>query len=77
MGRLSAAERRKLKPSQFAGPNRSFPVNDASHAADAKARAKQALDAGRISKAQYDAIVAKANRVLGKGKKSLAQMLGG
>lgn len=77
MTRLSAAQRKKLKPSQFAGPDRSFPVNDRNHAIQAKARAKQALDAGRMSRAQYDAIVAKANRVLGKGKKSIAQMLGG
>ena len=79
MSRLSAAQRRNLKPGQFAGPNRSYPVPDKSHAANAKARAKQALDAGRITKAQYDAIVAKANAVLGKGngRRSLAEMLGG
>ena len=77
MARLSAADRRKLKPSQFAGPHSSYPIPDRSHAANAKARAKQALDAGRLSKSQYEAIVAKANRVLGTGKKSLVQMLGG
>lgn len=75
MARLSASQRRNLKPSQFAGPGRSFPVPDRSHAANAKARAKQALKAGRISKAEYDRIVAKANRVLGKGK--LSRMLRG
>jgi hypothetical protein len=77
MTRLTTAQRRNLKPNQFAGKGRSYPVPDASHAANAKARAKQQLEAGRISKAEYDAIVAKANKVLGKGKKSLAQMLGG
>lgn len=77
MARLSAAQRRKLKPSQFAGPKGSYPVPDKSHAANAKARAKQALEAGRISKAQYDRIVAKANKVLGKGKRSLTEMMGG
>jgi len=77
MARLSASQRRKLKASQFAGPGRSYPVNDRNHAIAAKARAKEALDAGRMSRSQYDAIVAKADRVLGKGKKSIAQMLGG
>jgi hypothetical protein len=70
MTRLTAAARSKLKPSQFAGPGRSYPIPDAQHAADAKARAKQALEAGRISKAQYERIVAAANRVL--LKKSLS-----
>jgi hypothetical protein len=65
---LSAADRRRLKSSQFAGPNRSYPVPDRSHAANAKARAKQQYDEGRISKAQYEAIVAAANKVLGRGK---------
>lgn len=76
MARLSAAQRRKLKPSQFAGPGRSYPVNDRNHAIQAKAFAKRALEAGRMSKAEYDAIVAKANKVLGKGK-GLREMLGG
>jgi hypothetical protein len=66
MARLTAAQRNRLKGSQFAGPKRSYPVNDRSHAANAKARAKQALNAGRISQATYARIVAKANRVLGK-----------
>jgi hypothetical protein len=78
MSELSTARRKGLKKSQFAGPNRSYPVPDPSHAANAKARAKQALDAKRISQAQYAAIVAKANKVLGKGgKRSLSQALGG
>lgn len=78
MAKLSAAQRKNLKPGQFAGPNRSYPVNNASHAANAKARAKQQLDAGKISQAQYDAIVAKANKVLGKSKKpSLSEVLSG
>ena len=31
MARLSSAERKKLKASQFCGPDRSFPVNDCDH----------------------------------------------
>lgn len=32
MARLTAAERNALPDSAFAGPNRTFPVNDAAHA---------------------------------------------
>lgn len=64
MSVLSAAARKRLKPSQFAGPNGSYPVPDASHAANAKARATQAVKAGRLSPAAAARIKAKANRVL-------------
>jgi hypothetical protein len=73
MSTLTAAQRKKLKPSQFAGPNGSYPIPDPSHAANAKARAKQALLAGRISKAQYSRIVAKANAVLKRSGSSPAK----
>jgi hypothetical protein len=69
MAKLSSRARKALPASKFAGPNRSFPVPDRSHAANAKARATQAVNAGRMSKAQAAKIDAKANRVLGKGKK--------
>ena len=68
MAKLSAAARKKIPASQFAGPNRSYPVPDRSHAANAKARASQAVKAGRMSKAQESKIDSKANRVLGKGR---------
>jgi len=41
MAKLTAAQRDKLPDSSFAGPNRSFPVNDAAHARNAMARAAQ------------------------------------
>jgi hypothetical protein len=44
-------------------------VPDKSHAANAKARATQAVNAGRMSKAQAAKIDARANQVLGKKKK--------
>lgn len=69
MGKLTAAQRKKLPKGAFAGPGRSYPVPDKAHAANAKARAAQAVKAGRLSKAQEARIDAKANRVLGKGKK--------
>lgn len=68
MAKLSASARKKLSASTFAGPNRSYPVPDKSHAGNAKARAAQAVKAGRMSKSTESKIDAKANRVLGKGK---------
>lgn len=64
MAKLTTQARNALPTSAFAGPGRSYPVEDASHAANAKARAKQQLDKGNLSPAQYDRIVGKANRVL-------------
>lgn len=68
MGKLSADHRKHLRSSQFAGPNRTYPVPDASHAANAKARAAQAVKAGRMSKSQEAKIDAKANRVIANSK---------
>lgn len=68
MAELSTKARKKLPASRFAGPDRSYPVEDRAHAANAKARAKQQLDAGNLSQSQYDRIVAKANTVLLRGK---------
>jgi hypothetical protein len=71
MAKLTSGQRKKLPKSSFAGPGRSYPVPDKAHAANAKARASQAVKAGRMSKATESRIDAKANRVLGKsaGKK--------
>lgn len=66
MAKLNAAARNALPNSKFAGPGRSFPVPDASHAANAKARATQAVEAGRMSESTKSKIDAKANKVLGK-----------
>jgi hypothetical protein len=69
VAKLSTKARKALPKGEFAGPDRSYPVPDRSHAANAKARASQAENAGRISKAVEERIDAKANRVLGRGKK--------
>jgi hypothetical protein len=68
MAKLTAKKRNALKANQFAGPDRSFPVNDKSHARNAKARASQAVNAGRMSSSEKARIDAKADRVLGKSK---------
>ena len=66
MADLTAASRNKLKSSTFGLPgSRKYPMPDRSHAANAKARAKQMLDSGRLSQSSYDKIIAKANRKLG------------
>lgn len=64
-GKLTAAKRKKLKASTFGLPGkRAYPMPDRSHAANAKARAKQQLDAGNLSPSGYSQIIAKANRKL-------------
>ncbi len=62
--KLSSEARKALPKSSFAGPGRSFPVPDKSHAANAKARASQAVNEGRMSPSTKAHIDAKANRVL-------------
>jgi hypothetical protein len=60
--------RKKLKKSQFGLPGkRKYPMPDRTHAANAKARAKQQRKRGRLSRSAYEKIVAKANRVLRRG----------
>lgn len=41
MAKLSGKERASLPASDFAGPHRSFPLNDRNHARNALARASQ------------------------------------
>jgi hypothetical protein len=69
MAKLTSKQRNKLPNSAFAGPDRSYPVNDRSHAANAKARAQQQFNKGNISKTELSRIDSKANKVLGKKKK--------
>jgi hypothetical protein len=80
MGELSAAQRKKIPAKKFGVPSKaktasgkaesgSYPMPDKSHAANAKARATQAVKAGRMSASTKSKINAKANKVLGtKGK---------
>lgn len=71
MAKLNAAARKALPKSDFAGPDRSYPVPDKGHAMAAKSRASAAVNAGRMSKGTEAKIDAKANKVLGKTDKSL------
>jgi len=67
MGKLTAKSRSALPKASFGLPgSRSYPMPDKSHAANAKARASQAVNAGRMSPSTAGKIDAKANKVLKK-----------
>jgi hypothetical protein len=67
---LSAEERREIPASKFGLPGaKKYPLNDASHARNALARASQQFNAGGLSGSQKAEIDAKAHQALGKGKK--------
>ena len=61
MAKLTTAERNKLPDSDFAGPNRSYPIMDKSHARNAKARVSEFGSASLKKK-----VDAKADKKLGK-----------
>jgi hypothetical protein len=67
MSKLSSAKRKAMPKSEFGLPGkRAYPMPDASHAANAKARASQAVNSGRMSKSTEAKIDSKADRVMGK-----------
>lgn len=67
MGLLDSKMRGALPASDFGLPaQRKYPMPDANHARDAKARATQMVAKGKLSPAQKKKIDAKANKVLGR-----------
>lgn len=65
MAKLTTKARNKLPASSFGEPgSRKYPMPDASHAANAKARASQQVAKGNLSKSAEAKIDAKANRKL-------------
>jgi hypothetical protein len=67
MAKLTTKKRNALAASTFGLPGkRAYPMPDKSHAANAKARATQAVKAGRMGASTRAKIDAKANRVMGK-----------
>jgi hypothetical protein len=65
MAKLDAEDRKKIPPKKFAEPEkRAYPIEDKAHARNAKARASQAVKAGRMSKAEEAKIDKKADAVL-------------
>jgi hypothetical protein len=68
VAKLSTKARNALPKKDFAGPDRSYPVENASHARNAKARASEMEHKGKISKGTEAKIDAKADKKLGKKK---------
>jgi hypothetical protein len=68
MAKLNARQRDNLPAKEFAEPEkRAYPIENKAHARNAKARASQAVKAGRLSKAEERRIDRKADDVLTKG----------
>lgn len=67
MAKLTAAKRNKIPKKEFGLPGRrAYPMEDKSHARNAKARASEMEHKGKLSPSAKAKIDAKANRVLGK-----------
>jgi hypothetical protein len=68
MSKLNAKRRDALPKKEFALPDsRKYPVDTKARAANAKARATQMVNKGKLSPASKAKIDAKANRVLDNG----------
>lgn len=78
MARLTTKQRNALPASDFAGPNRTFPINDKTHAVQAERMVGRSKKAGNISAGTGSSIVSKAKKKLGSiGKhKSTASKIG-
>jgi len=67
--KLTAAKRKKIPKGEFGLPGeKKYPMFDKAHAANAKARATQMVNKGKLSKSSKMKIDAKANKILGKKK---------
>ena len=67
MGLLDTKQRTALPKSDFGEPGkRAYPMPDKTHAVDAKGRATQAVNAGRMSPSTAKKIDAKANKIIKK-----------
>lgn len=66
MSKLTTAARKKLPKSDFALPGGRYPVEDKAHARDAKARAAQGFNSGRLSATEKEKVDQKADAVLAK-----------
>lgn len=64
--KLTAAMRKKIPASKFAGPGRSFPVNDANHARAALSMVGRSESKGNVTPSQASKIRSKARKMLGR-----------
>jgi len=71
MARLTAAQRKALPDSDFAGPNRTFPVEDKAHAVAAQ------MLKGNAPPSARGKIQAAVNKKLGHKKSNVARQLAG
>ena len=70
MAVLTAKARKKIASKKFGlSIERKYPIQDKAHAVNAKARAKQQLNSGNLSRSEYSRIVAKANIIIKSKKK--------
>ncbi len=69
MGKLDAAERKRIPKSKFGLPGGRYPVENRSHAVDAKARATEEWEKGKLSGSQRKEIFAKADAELRDSKR--------
>lgn len=79
MADLTAAKRKKIPKSKMGLPKKkgpkggapkgTYPMPDKAHARNAKARASEMYNKGKLSKSSKAKVDAKANKVLGKKKK--------
>jgi hypothetical protein len=66
MTKLTTDQRKHMPEKNFALPGHKYPVEDAAHARNAKARAAQQAKAGHLSKADEAKVDRKADAVLKK-----------
>ena len=65
MAKLNAEDRKKLPAGEFGEPGKkAYPMPDAAHAKNAKARASQAVRAGRMPASEEKKRDAKADKVI-------------
>lgn len=71
MAKLTYKEKKSFPKSVYGLPSeKKYPMPDKAHAVNAKARATQMVDKGKLSKSAEAKIDAKANKILNKGKNS-------
>jgi hypothetical protein len=69
MAILTTKKRKKIPKSEFGLPGeKKYPMPDRAHAANAKARASQMVEKGKLSESSKEKIDAKANKILSKSK---------
>jgi hypothetical protein len=64
MNKLTTKEREALPNDKFALPGYKYPIEDAAHARNAKARAAQQAKAGKLPRSDLKKVDAKADKVL-------------